>query len=443
MKNEPTARVLLATLLAAIPLAAQNEISFHVREERLQNGLLVLLAPDRTLPLVSCQIYYRAGSRNEHTGITGIAHLFEHMMFNGAKRYGPKQFDAVLEALGGVSNAFTTSDYTGYFEEFPPAALDTVLDLESDRMQNLAISKQILDNEMSVVREERRLRTEDQPEGMAGEVFGSQLFMAHPYHWPVVGWMSDLNAIDVDDCRAFFSRYYHPGNATLVLVGDFDPDEAMKLVTKWFDPIKAGPKPPEVRTYDAKRRHETRTILRREAEAPLWFLGFQGPPGKSPDFATIDVLERVLTGSEGSRLTRRLVREEALALSVGMQHWWHIDPEPLAIVMQLRPGGSVARGEEVVWEEIEKLKTGLVTPAELERAKTGLVADRVRSLVGVNARGRVLGLFQTVVGDWRHAFALPGLYEAVTAEQIREVAKKYFDRHVSTTLVLEPTKEQR
>src|SRR5688572_14336678 len=187
MKNDPTARVLLATLLSATPAAAQDapaaapdEISFPVREEKLENGLLVLLAPDRTLPLISCQIYYRAGSRNEHTGITGIAHLFEHMMFNGAKRYGPKQFDTVLEALGGVSNAFTTSDYTGYFEEFPPAGLDTVLDLESDRMQNLTISRQILDNEMSVVREERRLRTEDQPSGMAEEIIRSQMFMAHP-----------------------------------------------------------------------------------------------------------------------------------------------------------------------------------------------------------------------------------------------------------------------
>ncbi|MGH7150290.1 MAG: M16 family metallopeptidase, partial [Planctomycetota bacterium] len=250
---------------------------FPLERHRLRNGLLVLLSPDRSLPLVSFQLHVRAGSRNERPGITGISHLFEHMMFNGAAKYGRKEFDRTLEREGGSSNASTSWDATVYHEEFPPAALRTVIDLEADRLRSLSITEESLRSEGAVVREERRVSVENDPDGDLFERLYAIAFEAHPYGAPIVGWMSDLEAMTVEDLRDYFRTYYAPGNALLVAAGDFDPIEAGESIRAAFEDIPAGTPPPSVRTVEPEQKGEKRLLLHREAEVPAVALAFHGP----------------------------------------------------------------------------------------------------------------------------------------------------------------------
>src|SRR5438128_11775193 len=207
---------------------------FPVQEHALANGLQVRLLPDRGLPIATLYSFFRVGSRNERPGITGISHLFEHMMFNGSKKYGPKEFDRRLESAGGTSNAYTSNDVTAYYEDFASEALPLVLDLESDRMASLLIDDASLARERDVVKEERRFRTDNDLDGMMDEALGALAFLAHPYRWPVVRWMSDLNRISREDCEQYFRTYYAPNDCTLILVDDFDPKGALKLIKQLY-----------------------------------------------------------------------------------------------------------------------------------------------------------------------------------------------------------------
>src|ERR671928_524107 len=217
-----------------MPLDARD---FPVQEHELPNGLQIRLLPDRSLPIATLYSFFRVGSRNERPGITGISHLFEHMMFNGSRKYGPKEFDRKLEAAGGTSNAYTSTDITAYYEDFAAEALPLVLDLEADRMASLVIDDDSLQREREVVKEERRFRTDNDIDGMMDEALGALAFVAHPYRWPVVGWMTDLNRITRADCERYFRTYYAPNNCTVVLVGDFEPGEALRNIEKLYGAI--------------------------------------------------------------------------------------------------------------------------------------------------------------------------------------------------------------
>src|ERR671936_1087713 len=226
-----------------MPLDARD---FPVQEHELPNGLQIRLLPDRSLPIATLYSFFRVGSRNERPGITGISHLFEHMMFNGSRKYGPKEFDRRLEASGGTSNAYTSNDRTAYYEDFASDALPLVLDLEADRMAALLIDDESLAREREVVKEERRFRTDNDIDGMMEEALGALAFLAHPYRWPVIGWMSDIDRITRPDCERYFRTYYAPNNCTLVLVGDFDGDEALARIERLYGAIPSGERLPEV-----------------------------------------------------------------------------------------------------------------------------------------------------------------------------------------------------
>src|SRR6202165_3481188 len=224
---------------------------FPVEERSLPNGLQIRFLRDPSLPVATLYSFFRVGSRNERPGITGISHLFEHMMFNGSKKYGPKEFDRRLEAAGGTSNAYTSNDVTAYYEDFASEALPLVLDLEADRMASLIIDDSSLAREREVVKEERRFRTDNDIDGMMDEALGALTFLAHPYRWPVIGWMSDIEAISREDCERYFRAYYAPNNCTLVLVGDFEAAAAMREIERLYGSIPAGEPPPGVPTGDA------------------------------------------------------------------------------------------------------------------------------------------------------------------------------------------------
>src|SRR5512142_2773262 len=335
-----------------------------VRLHTLPNGLRLRVLPERSTPTVSYYTFFQVGSRNERLGLTGISHLFEHMMFNGAAKYGPKEFDRVLEAHGGHSNAYTSNDLTAYYEDFTADALSTVVDLESDRMRSLRLTDEALEQEREVVKEERRLRTENSIFGLMEEQLEALVFLAHPYRWPVIGWMDDIERITRADCEAFFRTYYAPSNAAVYVVGDVDPDAAVALIGRYYADIPAGPRPAPVPQGEPPQRGERRAIVRYPAQAPAFLAGWRGPAARSPDSAALDVLQVCLAVVESSRLRRRLVQELELAVSISISWGWRIDPGVFLAFAELAPGVKTARAEATLWEELDRMATRGPSAAE-------------------------------------------------------------------------------
>jgi predicted Zn-dependent peptidase len=302
----------------------------------------VLVHPDHSAPVVSSYIFFRTGSRNEEYGTTGIAHLFEHMMFNGGRKFGPGVFDDTIEKNGGSTNGYTTRDYTCYLNNFPREALPVILDLESDRMANLAITPQNLQQERGIVMEERRLRIDNQVAGAMNEELYLQAFVRSPYRWNTVGFMDDLKRITLDEARAFFRTYYAPNNAIIVLAGDVEPSAAFALVEKYFGAIPRREPPAPVDAGEPEQDGERRAVVRRQAELPAVLIGYKAIRTADPDRAAFDLASRVLSGGESSRLDRDLVREHEVATSVDADLQWGIDSELFVIEAKARPGKSAA-----------------------------------------------------------------------------------------------------
>jgi predicted Zn-dependent peptidase len=411
-----------------------------VHEATLPNGLKVRLAPNRQAPLCSLYLFFRVGSRNERPGITGISHLFEHMMFNGAKKYGPKEFDRVLESRGGRSNAYTSNDLTVYHEDFASDALETVLDLESDRMRSLRISDESLASEREVVKEERRSRVDNDITGIMDEELGTLVYRAHSYRWPVIGWMPDIDNISREDCEQYFRTYYAPNNACLYLAGDFDPKEALKLVTKYFGSIKSGPAPLKVIDPEPPQKGERRAVVRHPAQAPSLMIGYRGPAARDPDTLVLDVIQYVLTVGEGSRLNRELVYGREIAVSAVMDWSWRIDPGTILFFLELKPGGRAEEAEAALMEQLARVVKDGVTEQELQKAKNNLRAHLLRELSTNGGRAHALGHYEALFGSWKAGLSLPGAYAAITPERVREVAARYLspDRKSVVTLVPEP-----
>src|SRR5436305_2378672 len=310
---------------------------FPVQEHVLANGLQVRLLPDRGLPIATLYSFFRVGSRNERPGITGISHLFEHMMFNGSKKYGPKEFDRRLESAGGTSNAYTSTDVTAYYEDFAAEALPLVLDLESDRMASLLIDDDSLQREREVVKEERRFRTDNDIDGMLDEALSALAFLAHPYRWPVVGWMPDLNRISRRDCERYFRTYYAPNNCTLVLVGDFQPAAALADIEHLYGKIPRGEPLPEVASGEPPQKGERRAVIRYPAQAPALLAGFRGPDGRDPDSLVLDLIRAALGFGEGARLKRALVYEQERCAAAHIFFGWRMDAGRLGVSLKRNP----------------------------------------------------------------------------------------------------------
>ncbi len=448
---------LLAILLAIVPpalataflaavsssLRAQDAIELSTEKRVLDNGLTVILSPDDSTPLVAVRMFYKVGSRNEHTGITGAAHLFEHMMFNGTKRYRPKMFDRVLEQAGGAGNAYTSRDVTCYTTTVPPASLATVLDLEADRMTGLTVLPHILSNELRVVLEERRQMLEDKPVASARVVFLASLFEAHPYRWPVLGWASDVRKMDRKTCLDFYKTYYAPNNAVLSLAGDFEVEPTMDLIESYFGKLSRGPLIPAVRTVEPEHAHSGRMIVKKKTPNPVVLLGFHGPSARDKDAAVVDLIHEIMSRGAAARLYRRLILKEKIATLADLKHDWMIDAEPLYFEVSLFPGGDVERVEELLWEEIELLQEELCSAAELKRAIITRTAWLLRYGLGSpDEQATFLGRSEILVGDHRRVLALPALWAAITPERVREVARRFFVRDRAHVTVLMPEDDE-
>jgi len=382
------------------------------------------------------------GSRNERPGITGISHLFEHMMFNGAGRYGPKEFDRVLESCGGHSNAYTSNDLTAYYEDFASEALATVVDLESDRMRSLALTPETLEQERQVVKEERRLRTENSIFGLMDEQLEGLVFQAHPYRWPVIGWMEDIERIRREDCLDWFRVFYAPSNAAIYVVGDLDPGETLARISEAYGDIPAGPPPAPVPGGEPQQRGERRAQVRYPAQASALLAGWRAPAARSPSAPVLDVLQAALSIGEGSRLRRRLVQETELAVSVHVSYAWRADPGVFTVFAELAPGVRPERAERVLLAELEKVAEAGLGVAEVRRAQRLLRSSVLHELATHSGVAHALGQAEALLGDCRQAGRALEQYAAVGPRDVRKAAAEWLDPAARNVVTLVPERRR-
>jgi len=406
--------------------------------EILDNGLKVILMEDHSVPVISRWTFYRVGSENERPGITGISHFMEHMMFNGSAKYGPKEFDRVLESNGGYSNAFTSEDMTAYYEDFASNVLELCVDLDSDRMKSLALDPKYVISEMDVVKEERRLSVDNSVEGAMYEELGALAYKAHPYGWPVLGWMSDLEGITRDDAVSYFKTHYAPNNAILVIVGDFDTKKALELVHKYYDDIPAQTPPGPVRTVEPEQQGERRAELHKAAEMPAILVGYHIPDVKSNDIYALDVLQYVLSEGESSRLYKKLVRDLGIAVYAGASASWNIAPALFTVDVKAKPDKTAAECEAAVYDILADIASNGITPAELTKAKNQVAANFYRSMQTVNGKARKVGMYEIYFGDFNEILKVRDRYQAVTADDVKRVANTYFAPRNRTVVTLVP-----
>jgi zinc protease len=426
-------RCFTAFLLFSALLSAQN-----VQTATLANGMKVIIQEDHNIPNVALYFFYKIGSRNERPGITGISHFFEHMMFNGAKKYGPKQFDNEMEKAGGNNNASTSEDLTIYTDWFPSTALELMFDMEGDRIRDLALDPKMVASERGVVYSERRTSVDNNNRGILSEQLQAAAFTAHPYHWPVVGWPSDIEAWTQQDLKDYFAIGYAPNNCTMVVVGDVTVARVMELAKKFIEPIPRHDPPPPVRTKEPEQLGERRVIVKKAAQLPLQMIAYHVPEATNPDSIVLDLTAAVLSTGQSSRLYKRMVDEEPLALSVNGRAGDSIDPTLMIFSIQPRSGVDPARTEKALYDELERLQTTEVSPRELQKAKNQLLTQHYSQMKTIAGRARLLGHYDVIFGDYKKAFTIDKEYEAVTGADIERVAKKYFTEKNRTVATLIP-----
>jgi len=406
--------------------------------ETLGNGLKVILVEDHSVPVVSRWTFYHVGARNERPGITGISHFIEHMMFNGAEKYGPKEFDRILESSGGYSNAYTSEDLTAYYEDAASENLELCIDLDSDRMRSLALKPEIVATELGVVKEERRLGIDNSVDGMMEEELAALAYKAHPYGWGVIGWMSDLESITRDDAVGYWKSFYAPSNAVLVIVGDFETKKALDLVRKYYAGIPAQPPVPPVRTKEPEQSGERRGELRKPAEMPAILVGYHIPNVASTDIYALDILQIILADGESSRLHKKLVRELGLAASARANAEWKIDPGLFMFDIKMKPGKDPGEGEKALYGEIESIAARGITAGELAKAKNRLLANFYGGMQTVNGKANRIGRYEILFGDFNEIYKVQDRYQAVTLEDVKRVAGEYFKKTNRSVMTLIP-----
>jgi zinc protease len=425
----------IAGMALVVQLSAQN---FNIQEHMLKNGMKVLVQEDPSIPNVALYLFFRVGSRNEHEGITGLSHFFEHMMFNGAKKYGPGQFDKTMEGAGGNNNAYTSNDMTVYQDWFPNSQLELIFELEADRVQNLAFDPKIVESERQVVYSERRLSVDNDNFGLLEEQLEAAAMIAHPYHWSVIGWPSDIEKWTLDDLKDYFARGYSPSNATMVVVGGVKADEVFRLAKKYMEPIPAHDPPPPVRTVEPKQLGERRISVHKFAQLPIVEIAYHVPQAQGPDYYTLELLQTMLTRGESSRLYRSLVDQQQLAIEAHSSHDATLDPYIFTFTLQPRQGVPPEKAEQALYAEVDKLKATTVDEHELQKAKNQAISAYYRSLRSINRRANVIGRYETLFGDYHKLANVEQEFNRVTAADIQRASQQYFDVNNRSVATLVP-----
>ncbi len=432
--------VLLVVL--TLPAAATQEF-------KLDNGLLLLVKEDHRAPVVVTQVWYKVGGSYEHDGITGISHALEHMMFQGTRKFPAGEFSRIIAENGGNENAFTAADFTAYFQTLEKSRLEVSFKLEADRMRNLTLPDKEFDKEIKVVREERRLRTEDEPESYAGEVAMATAYQSSPYRQPVVGWMADLEAMQVGDLKDWYRRWYAPNNAIVVVAGDVEPEAVHRLAKKYFGALRSENTDTPALRPEVPQQGIKRATVKRPAEVPLLIMAWKAPVLTSTlrtdtgveswEPYALEVLSGILDGGSSARFATRLVRGQQVAAGIGTDYQFAARLDSVfSIEGTPSQGHDVVALERAVRAEIEDLKMKLVDAKELDRVKAQVVSQDVYQKDSLFYQAMVLGIFECVGLGWQRVDEyVPGV-QAVTAEQVQAVARKYFHDDGLTVAVLDP-----
>jgi zinc protease len=432
-----TVTVIILTLVFGIG-SVWAEFRLDVKEFKLDNGLTILMLENHTAPIITYYSFFKVGARNERRDNSGISHFFEHMMFNGAKKFGPKMFDQALEAQGGQNNAYTSQNVTAYYEDFPTEALELVMDLESDRMASLALEEEKVKSEAGVISEERLVGVDNSNEGIMDEELWATAFMAHSYGSPVVGWMESIKNFNRPDCVEYFRTYYAPNNAVVAIVGDINPEKTLAMMNQHFGSIPSGPPLPTVPRYEPEQRGAKRVFLERKAEHEHIMRGYHIGDKDSPDLFTLEVLQFILTTGESSRMHQTLVNDLQLALYQYGGFDWGFDPSLFSFYVAVAPGISYVAAEKAFDSVLTQLTVDGPTESELQKAKNGLTANFYKNYKTNNGTAHDLARYKTLYGDWNAMYQFVERVNAVTAEQVKEVLVKYFKSKNSTTVILVP-----
>ncbi len=418
-------------------------LSNGVKEYRLENGLKVLFIEEHKAPVATFQVWYRAGSRNEPAGKSGLSHLLEHMMFKGTPKYGPLVFSRIVQKNGGADNAYTTKDYTVYFELFSSDRITLPIDLEADRMQNLTIDLKEMLSERSVVMEERRLRYEDDPQSSLFEEVVAAAFKAHPYQRPVIGWMSDIKSIERDDLYNYYKTYYSPDNAVVVIVGDVNADEIIGKVSRFFRDIPARPPKKNISSIEPEQRGERRVLLKREAELPYILIAYHTPSFPDEDSYALDVLSQILSGGKSSRLYQSLVYEKKISISASADYSGiNNDPYLFFFSATASPDKDIKEVEDSLYSEIDKIKTEPPSEREIQKAKNQIESSFIMGQDSIYIQAMKYGIFE-MLGDWKLIDRYLDGIRKITPEDVARVAKKHFEKDNKTVGILIPMKNSK
>lgn len=431
---------LLFCLYAAGALAAPVP---EIKEYTLDNGLKLIVRPDSRAPVVTSMVWYRVGSSYEHRGISGVSHVLEHMMFQGTRAHAAGEFSRIIARHGGRENAFTSRDYTGYYQMLAADRLPIAFELEADRMRNLVITDEEFKQEVKVVMEERRLRTEDDPIAKAMERFYYLAYPVNPYRIPIVGWWEDLRSMQVEDLQDWYRRFYAPNNAVVVVAGDVDPEAVLDLAQKTFGKLEPEDLPAVKPTAALQAAGERRLSTELPARVPFLAVGYEAPSlatAEAPwEAYALDVLSALLSGGDSALLPSELVRGKEIAASVsaGYSLASRLDGQFMFTGFPSQ-GHDLDELEQAVGAVIERLQNEPVHEQALARVKTQLIADHLYQMDSVYYQAMQIGVLETTGIGWRALLDYEDAIKAVTAEQVQAVARKYLRPERSTVLHVQP-----
>ena len=441
MRTASRLRLLITPWLAAAVCAAPALA--NPNETRLDNGLRVIVKEDRRAPTAVHMVWYRIGSMDEVDGTSGVAHVLEHMMFKGTPTVGPGEFNKRVAAAGGRDNAFTSRDYTAYFQQIPREKLGEMMALEADRMRHLNVDASEFAQEIKVVMEERRMRTDDDPQAKLFEQMNAVAFQAHPYRRPIIGWMSDLENMSAADAKAWYDNWYVPNNAYVVVTGDVDHKEVFALAQQHYGALPARALPLRKAQVEPRQEGPRRVTVKAPSELPVLIMGYKMPilrdARQDREPYALEILASILDGHDAARFNRKLVREDKVALSAGVSYDSTArGPGMLYLYGSPAEGRSVAELESALREEIKRIQEQGVSAAELRRSKAQLIAGQVYKLDSMFGQAMEIGQMEAVGLPWQDVEVMRERLQNVSAAEVQAVAKKYFNDDALTVGILDP-----
>lgn len=436
MKNK-FSWLFILTIALNLSLSGQE----NIRSFTLDNGMKFIVWEDHSIPNADFHLYFKVGSRNEYPGITGLSHFFEHMMFNGAKKYGPFEFDRTMEANGGSNNAYTNNDLTAYTDWFPKEALELIFDLEADRLAHLALDSNMIESERGVVLSERMTGLENNRFGELSNQVYSSAFFAHPYRWPVIGYESDIKNWTQNDLKQFFKIYYAPNNCVAVICGDVEYEQVFELAHTYMGQLPKGPEPRQIHTMEPPQNGEKRVNLYADIPSPYIMIAHHVPEAGHEDYFALKILSQVLTNGKSSRLYRQLIDGNEWAVTQFAYYSTRFDPTLFFIGAIGNPEKELSGLEVAIITVLEDIANEGITQNELDKAKNGIRMSFVREMETIYGKSAVLAEAELYFGGYANLDNLISSFDKVTLEDVKSVAARYFVDTNQTVGILQSKKE--